>query len=248
MPLSPADKLKPNPFANDTGEAPAKLAEALRHDTFEPRMVAIMEALAECRVLVPVLAHDHPGRTEDGGVATHDSATKDPCTQAAMLAVEAPDGRAAMPIFSSADAVKEWNPQARPVPVHTQNAAIAAVAEADSILVLDPGSARPMLIGRPATQALATGETWVSPWGDEELATKLTHLLAGIDGLVGLRLQSGMHAETALLLAIDENVDRETVSASLAEIQQRLGGYDELMHRVDSLELVPARTVSNTTT
>lgn len=242
-----ADKLKPNPFAGDTGETPPELARALDVESFAPRMAAIMEALPSARVLVPVLAHDHPGRTEDGGVAAHDAGTKDVCKQAAMLAVEAPDGRAAMPIFSSAAALKEWNAEARPVPVHTQNAAIAAVAEADSLLVLDPGSERPMLIGRPATNALATGESWSPPWDDEDLAVTLTHTLAGIPGLLGARLQPGQRAETALVIAVDGALDRDALTASLTEAQNRLADLPDLTHRIDSLELVPARAVSNTT-
>ncbi|MBM9432742.1 SseB family protein [Flaviflexus equikiangi] len=236
------DKLRPNPFAGDTGDIDPRLAEALDHDDFAPRLEAIIAVIADVRVLVPVLAHEHPGRTESGGVVAHGGMEKDPCTAAAMLAVEAPDGRAAMPIFSSVAALHAWNPSARPVPVHTQNAAIAALAEADGLLVLDPGSDRPMLLGRPAVNALATGETWRPPWKDDELPTILARALAGIDGLKGLQITPGRKAETAIVLAVDGSAPREQVSAALAEASRRLAHIDELQHRLDSIELVPART------
>ncbi|MEZ7898921.1 MAG: SseB family protein [Flaviflexus sp.] len=235
------DKLKPNPFASDDGSAIPALAEALEIEEFAPRLEAIVDVLPEARVLVPVLAHDHPGRTEDGGIVGHESREKDPCKAAAMLAVEAPDGRAAMPIFSSAQALLAWNPKARPVPVHSQNAAIAAVAEADGLLVLDAGSERPMLLGRPAVNALATGEKWTAPWKDEVLPGTLARALAGIPGLMGLQIQPGRNAETAIVIAVDGDAPREEVSQALNEASARLAGVEELQHRIDSIELVPAR-------
>lgn len=239
-------KLKPNPFAGDTGEPDPALAAALAMENKAERLEAVVAQVARSRVLVPVLAHAHPGRTADGGVADHVSADKDVCKQAAMIAVEAPDGRAAMPIFSSADALRAWRAEARPVPVHTQNAAIASVAEADGLLVLDPGSDRPVLLGRPAVAALATGETWRAPWRDEELPTIISRALAGIDGLIGLRIMPGRRAETGIVLAVREDLSREQVSAALAEAQSRLGQVSEMTSRIDSVELAPAR-VSNTT-
>lgn len=236
------DKLKPNPFAGDDGTTDPRLEEALALEQFAPRLEAIVEVLPDVRVLVPVLAHEHPGRTADGGVVSHASKDRDPCSAAAMLAVEAPDGRAAMPIFSSVEALMRWNPTARPVPVHTQNAAIAAVAEADGMLVLDAASERPMLLGRPAVNALATGETWTPPWRDEELPTLVATALAGIEGLKGLQIMPGRKAETAIVLAVDGAASREHVTAALTEASRRLGEVDELQHRLDSLELVPART------
>lgn len=236
------DKLKPNPFAGDDGKTDPKLAKALELDEFAPRLEAIVEVLPEARVLVPVLAHEHPGRTADGGVVNHASMDKDPCKAAAMLAVEAPDGRAAMPIFSSVEALVRWNPKARPVPVHPQNAAIAAVAEADGLLVLDAASERPMLLGRPAVNALATGEDWTAPWRDDELPTVVARALAGIEGLRGLQIMPGRKAETAIVLAVDGEASREHVTAALTEASRRLGEVEELQHRLDSLELVPART------
>ncbi|MGO1622682.1 SseB family protein [Flaviflexus sp.] len=236
------DKLKPNPFANDDGKTVPALAEALDLEEFAPRLEAIVNVLPDSRVLVPVLAHDHPGRTADGGVVDHASQDKDPCKAAAMLAVEAPDGRAAMPIFSSVEALMNWNPKARPVPVHTQNAAIASVAEADSLLVLDAASDRPMLLGRPAVNALATGERWTAPWRDEELPTIVARALVGIEGLKGIQITPGRKAETAIVIAVDGEAPRELISAALNEASQRLGQIEELQHRVDSIELIPART------
>ena len=102
-----------------------------------------------------------------------------------------------------------------------------------------------MLIGRPAVNALATGEDWRAPWSREDVPSMMTQLLAGIPNLAGLRLMPGRRAETAIVLAMTSD-DRETVATSLAQAQQRLAGSNDVLAAVDSIELIPAR-VSNTT-
>ncbi len=248
MPLDPQRILTSHPFANDTGEVEPAMATALDHEGFAPRYAAVIEALRGGRVLVPVLAHAHPGRTSDGGVASHASqksgdAEADACEQAAMIAVETMDGRAAMPIFSSLSALQAWDASARPVPVHAQNAAIAAVAEADSLLVLDPGSPRPMLLGRPAVRALATDEAWTPPWEDPELPSLVTQALSGIPHLGGIKLEPGYQAEVRVVVAVPAGIDRAEIATSLEQAQQRLASSESVVHRIDSLELAPQQVL-----
>ncbi|MGO1510938.1 MAG: SseB family protein [Actinomycetaceae bacterium] len=236
--------LKANPFAGDDGSVTEAMAAALAQEDPGRRVVDVVAEMRTGRVLVPVVAHSHPG-TEGGEVARHEKqisgdAQADAMASAASVTVATPDGRAALPAFSSYDAMRAWDPSARPVPVEGMRAAASAAQEGDQILVLDPGSERPVLVGRPAVVALATGETWTPPWEDEELPGVITSALAGSTQLVGVRLEAGVKAELRVVLAVRPGFDRAGLEAELARVSSRLGELDELRHGVDSLELYPA--------
>src|SRR5699024_2193570 len=95
-----------SPFAGDDGSPDAHLAPALALEDDGERLRAVVAALAEARVLVPVVAHlDEPARSGQKQAG------------AAMVTVSTPDGRAAIPVFSGMDSLRAWRPDARPVPV-----------------------------------------------------------------------------------------------------------------------------------
>jgi len=58
---------------------------------------------------------------------------------------------------------------------------------------------------------------------------------------MGLQIQPGRNAETAIVIAVDGDAPREEVSQALNEASARLAGVEELQHRIESIELVPAR-------
>lgn len=236
---------KPNPFAGDDGSALPATAAALALDGPGERLAGVVAALRTERVLVPVVAHEHPGREDDGAVAAHvshksDDPAGDACASAAMVSVRTHDDRAALPVFSSAAAMRAWNPAARPVPVEGPRAAQSAIVETDGLMVLDPG-ARAVLVGRPAVIALATGEPWVAPWDDEELAASLVRLLTPVSGLVGVRLEPGRSAETRVLLAVRAGASRDRVATAIGAAHGLLGEDPVLRSRVDSLEITPVQ-------
>lgn len=242
--------LRANPFAGDAGTPlPATSAALALADPGE-RTGAVLEALRTERVLVPVVAHEHPGTEEvvgeDGIVrrvptthASHKSgdAQGDACASAAMVSVATRDGRAALPVFSCVEAMRAWNRDARPVPVESPRAAQAAAVETDGLLVLDPASERPVLLGRQAVAALGTGEPWQGPWLDRELVDHVITLLAPVPGLLGVRIEAGRDAEARILLAVAGN--RAKAAAAVAQAQQLLGADARVAERIDSLELTP---------
>ena len=90
--------LRPNPFPGDMGEMSPDMAAAQANPDPGASLKGIVAALAAGRVLVPALPHEHPGRTDDGGVADHESEpdpTADAAAQAATLSVRIPGGRVA---------------------------------------------------------------------------------------------------------------------------------------------------------
>jgi len=238
-------ELTPNPFAGDDGSVQPALAAALA--TAEPdRLVAVVEALRQARVMVPVVAHEHPGQADDGSVAAHavsrfrsGDRTGDAMASAALVSVRTPDGRAAIPAFSSVRTLAAWDATARPVPVEATRAALSAVQDADSLLVLDPGNEPTVLIPRPAVWALGRGEEWTPSWADPDLPGIAVSALRGITELVGVRLERGGKAELRVRLAVRPGLDAQALRDALGRASQALSEDPTFRERVDSLELAP---------
>ncbi|MEE6289070.1 SseB family protein [Georgenia sp. MJ173] len=236
--------LKPNPFSGDDGSAPAAIVAALALDDETERLVALADALRDARVIVPVVAHEHPGRGEDGEVVSHTKhgsgdPQADACASAAMVSVRTPDGRAALPVFSSVEAMQAWDATARPVPVEGVRAALAAVADADSMLVLDAAGPVTALLGRPAVWSIVHNEPWVPSWQDPELPAVAANALRGITELTAVRLERGSSSELRAVLAVAHDLTRDQVMDVITRAQQALSSDPTLTDRVDSLELYP---------
>ena len=103
---------------DDTGEIDPALARAM--DTGDGAAVAT--ALLRARVLVPVVALPSSGDAE-----------------MAVPALVSDDGRRALPVFSSYDALRAWQPDARPVPMTGARVLAGAAAEGYDGVVLDVG-------------------------------------------------------------------------------------------------------------
>ena len=242
-------QLKSNPFAGDDGAVQPAMAAALARADDGERVRAVVEAMRTGRVLVPVVAHEHPGTDASGKVATHDTdkfrtgdRAADAMASAAMVSVRTADGRAALPVFSSIEALLRWDATARPVPVEASRAALSAVGETDSLLVLDPGSDVTVLVPRPAVWALAQQRAWTPSWADPELPGLVASALRGIPELVGVRLERGGRAELRIVLAVPGGVAPEQLREAVARAGQALADATELRERVDSMELYPVAT------
>jgi hypothetical protein len=107
-------------------------------------------------MLIPLLAE-----LGESGVGPHGQMV-DKSADLAIVAVSTPDGKTAIPAFSSVAEMTAWNATARPVPVAMAKLAIAAVSEGHERVVLNPAG---LAIGirRPALAALAQGLTWEPP-------------------------------------------------------------------------------------
>lgn len=246
MTQPPAAKkfLRPNPFSGDDGSAPAALTAALAMSQEAERLEAVVEALAATRVIVPVVAHAHPGRENDGSVRGHaihgtDDVAADACASAATVSVRTPDGRAALPVFSSLSALQAWESTARPVPVSAPRAALSAVTDSDGLLVLDPAGPVTVLVPRPAVWALGQQRTWVPSWRDPELPGLVARALAGITVFTGCRLERGHSSELRVLLAVRSGAGRDDVAEAVSQVQRALSSDAQIVERVDSLELAP---------
>nr|WP_244963398.1 SseB family protein [Actinomyces trachealis] len=223
----------PTPFAGDDGAADPTVTTALeatdlpRHEYLD----ALLAALHGSRLLVPVAAHARP----EGGA--HSSHTATPCEDAATLAVHLSDGHIALPVFTSAEAMRLWREDVRPVPVGCEQAAQVACLSTDQLWVLDPGT-RDLRLPRPAVVAFAGGEDWVPSWRNQPVQDEVSAQLQQIDGVTSVAYGPGEQAELRIFLRLDASGGMSAVAAALEACQHVMvnPAWGEL---IDTVELCP---------
>lgn len=222
-------------FADDDGAADARLAQALiRHSHGKASVAEVVDALAYARVLVPVMASGEQRHIGKYGLE------QDEVASTGVVAVQMPDGRSGLPVFTDVDAMRAWNPDARPIPAEGPRAALAAVAEDWSVLVLNPGM-ESVVIPRPAVWALGAGEVWrpavVNGAVDTQVRAAVVEAVS-IDGAVlEVDAHPGNASEVAVMLRLAAGLTRTELEDVLARVQRELATSDIIAQRVDSLEL-----------
>ncbi len=117
---------------DDSGAADPALATALAaYAGDQAREPDVLAALAEARLLVPVVAE--LGEAEAGA----DGLVREKSSDMAAVLMRGADGRTALLAFTSLDAMHRWDPDARPVPVPAQVAAHAALQDGAEALLID---------------------------------------------------------------------------------------------------------------
>lgn len=208
-------------FADDDGGADPQLAAALEFDG-DGQLAAVVHALAQARVLVPVVT-----RREESEAGRQASA--------ALVSVAAPDGRSALPAFSSMTTLQRWRPDARPVPVAGPRAALAGAEETDGLLVLDAAGPQTVLVPRPAVWALAQGLEWSPPERDEHLGAVVRQALSEVAHIQRVDLAAGPNNATRVVLTITSGLDREAVGTLTAAAGQALAAEPLVAERIDAL-------------
>lgn len=248
------DDAKIHSFEDDDGAADAgylaALTSLLAGDGDEAGVVA---SLATARVFVPILAQlaEEADAVPDAhGGTLHGDKQAD----MALVTLKAPDGRTAMPVFTSAAALRAWHPDARPVAVYAARAALSAVAEGAELLVVDPGSAVTFVVRRPAVWALAQQRTWTPSYADPELARSLgeaavrfpairrveIHPGGGIASLAadGTQLPGGGPGpELRIVLYLEDGLDAAGVQSIVTGLNGSLARNETFAERVDSIEV-----------
>ncbi|WP_024365088.1 SseB family protein, partial [Arthrobacter sp. TB 26] len=172
----------------------------------------------------------------------------------ALVTLKAPDGRTAMPVFSSAASLKAWHPEARPVAVYAARAALSAVAEGAELLVLDPGSAVTFVVRRPAVWALAQQRDWTPSYADPELARSLGEAAAGFPAVRRVEIHpgggvaslaadgtqlpgGGSGPELRVLLYLEDGLDAAGVQSIVSGLNSAWARNEVFAERVDSIEV-----------
>ena len=138
----------PDPgFAGDSGEAAPALSAALAaYAAGTGSHVEALAAVRGARLLVPVVAMLGEAETGEHGL-THDK-TSDMAT----VLLQGADGRMALLAFTGTEALRAWDPEARPVPVTARTAAQAALQDGAAAIVVD--------VAGPATFVVEGEDLW----------------------------------------------------------------------------------------
>jgi len=160
-------------FRDDHGEADPAVAAALgAYAAGTGREHAVLTALADSRLLVPVVAvladelappEAAAGAGDSGQASTGRAPGKvglqlqgEKASEMAMPSIIGRDGRPALPAFTSADTVRRWQPSARPVPVPAPGVWQSAVQESWAV-VIDVAGPVPLVVEGARLAALAAG-------------------------------------------------------------------------------------------
>lgn len=164
-------------FRDDDGSADPSAAAALsayaagtgsEHDA--------LTALAATRLLVPVVAvlADEPG-AGDSEAGSPRGGEKN--SEMAMPKLIGRDGRAAIPAFTSLEALARWQPSARPVPAAAADVWHAAAGESCAVIV-DVAGPVPLAVEGARLDALARGAAAPLPHEDPDVRDTVAALLA----------------------------------------------------------------------
>lgn len=208
----------------------------------------VHRALATARVFVAVVAS-----LAEGGLGEHGFA-EDKEADMALVTIAAPDGRKALPVFTSVERLEAWHREARPVAVFAPRAALSGVAEGAELLVLDPGADLTFVLRRPAVWALAQQREWTPSYADASLVAEVESAVAGLDHVRGIEISPGAGVasrdaagrlvpggghgpELRLTLALAPGLPAEAVRETVSELNGRLAGSARFAEAVDSIEL-----------
>jgi hypothetical protein len=227
-----------NPSADDDGSADSRLIESvLRFRARELGLSEVVAALGAARLLIPLVAD-----RGDEGIGVHGQLV-DKTQELALVTVAGPDGRTVLPVFSSVEAMRVWNPAARPIPVTAPRAALAAAAEELGALVLDPGSVTEVAVRRTAFEALATGVAFIPCFLDERVLEAFLEATAGERAVRAVQLAPGdpdaqlAGPELLVQLTLEAGLDRPALDALLTRLGDAWAASPVIATRVDSIAI-----------
>lgn len=224
-------------FEDDDGLADPALVTAIRAVADGASQSAVVDALRAARLLIPLVAEaGDVGHTEAGKLV-------DKTQELSIVTVAGPDGRAVMPAFTSVDAMRSWDPTARPVPVESRRVAMAAASEDTQLVVLDPTAPTEFVLRRPAVWALGQDLPWTPCFEDPAVARAFADSITGERAVARVELAPGdplgrfQGAELTVGLALHPGLDQAAVQALVGRLQARWSADPVIADRVDSMRV-----------
>ena len=233
---------EPNPSADDDGSAPPELIAAI--EAFRQGVggeAEVVAAFRTSRLLIPLVAE-----AGDVGVSPHGLAV-DKTQELSIVTVEGPDGRAVLPVFTSVDAMRRWNAEARPVPAAGPRVALAATGEGTELVVLDPTSETEFTLRRPALWAIGQDLPWTPSYLDPVVLAAFLDAAEPEPAVRAVSLAPGdptarlAGPELVVQLALEPGLERSDLDALMARLQDRWAATSVIVGRVDSLRVSVVR-------
>lgn len=174
-------------FRSDDGSADPQVAAALAaFAAGRGGEHAVLTALADSRLLVPVLAAlttataqpaGHQATTGRQATTGHQATGAQKASDMALPALVGADGRHAVPAFTSLAALTRWQAAARPVPTEAGLVWRAAVAESCAV-VIDIAGPVPLAVEGARLTALARGQAPPLPHEDPDILHAVAAVVA----------------------------------------------------------------------
>lgn len=230
-------EFQPNAHAGDDGTTPeAVVAAILAFRDGTGSLTELATALADSRALIPLMTHAGDDFDADNPVM------EDKVQELAVVTLAGPNGETVYPAFTSVEAMRAWNRDARPIPIEMRRVCLATAGEGAERVVVNPGTDQ-IVLRRPVVWAIAQGHPVVMAWESVELLDDLRESLSGIDNLHDVALAagdltaSGNGPELRIVLTLPAGLEQSVVGGLLAEVQQRLSSIESLATSADSVEI-----------
>ncbi|MFH9732205.1 SseB family protein [Streptomyces sp. NPDC017260] len=210
-------------YSDDDGSADPRLSAALAAWAEDrTALTPVLEALADARLLVPVVAVLGEAEEDEKGLR------REKTSDMAVPTLKA-GGRTALPAFTSTDSLARWDPGARPVAVPVHQALRAAAHEKADTVVLDLAGPVPFELTGKVLLALAEGRTTTDPLADPAVARAVRAAVAAEPAVLRAHLGPGP-ADGTLALLLDPAVDPAKAARAVAE---RLAADETLRARLE---------------
>lgn len=225
-----------NAFTNDSGFEFPEITGAIKDfGQSKIELSELYDSLRGSRVLVPIVPK------VDGTKMGNHGQIVDTSSDMHLVAIEGPDKLAALPIFTSIANLEIWNAEARPVPTQFEKALLAAAAEGQTRVIVNPGQQNWFAIRRPAIEALAQQNKWVAPDQNPEVKSLVSEAIRelAVEGFrmqfadPGAKLQS---EELLVFLKLAPGMNSQQTKTLVAEFLSALN-YEKFNPLVDSLKI-----------
>lgn len=198
----------------------------------------VVDVLRTSRLLIPLL-------TRLGEEGVNAKGTKvDKSAELSIVTVAGPDGRTVLPVFSSVQTMKAWNPIARPVPASGPRVALAAANEGTDLVVVDATSETEFAVRRPALWAMAQEIEWTPSYASQEVAAEFGRSVVDEGSVLSLGLEAGdpgarlAGPELSVHLTLTGQLDEDALSALLGRLSDRWSRSSLIAGCVDSLGII----------
>jgi hypothetical protein len=216
-------------FPSDDGSADPRLREALAgYAAGRVGAHHVLNRLNEARLLVPVVAAPEEAleapeeALEEGETGEAGASCGGRSGEMAMPTLIGEDGRRGALGFTSAETMKAWRPDARPIPVHARQACLTALDEGADALVVDVAGPVPFAVEGLRLHLLAEGRPIPPPHEDPEVLAAVEAAFGSEEGVAGVRVTEGTAAELSIRFRVqpghDERAAVQRVSDRLAEL------------------------------
>jgi hypothetical protein len=220
-------------YAHDDGSADPRVAAALyAYAQGRAGEHEVLMALADARLLIPVVAVmgetvlTETVLTEEGDPEP-DGLRREKHSDMALPTLIGQDGRRGVLGFTSADTLRRWRPDARPVAVHARDACRAVLDENAHALVVDVAGPVQFAVEGNRLYTFAEGRPIPRPFEDPELLAAIEAAFATESEVTGVRVGPGASAELSVRFSLAAGADERTTVQRVAD---RLAG--ELRGRI----------------